>query len=97
MFVTLASWGSIWLAVAAPRLAMRMLQSNRSIQEKRGEHMNQSTKDELEGKAHELKGAVKEATGKVTNQPELEADGQNEKLAGTIQKKVGQVEKVLGS
>ena len=59
--------------------------------------MNQSTKDELQGKAHELKGAVKKAAGKATNQSELEAEGQNEKLAGTIQKKLGQVEKVLGS
>jgi uncharacterized protein YjbJ (UPF0337 family) len=59
--------------------------------------MNPSTKDELQGKAHELKGAVKEAAGKLINQPELEADGQNENLAGTIQKKIGQVEKVLGS
>jgi uncharacterized protein YjbJ (UPF0337 family) len=75
---------------------MHMLQSDRSIQ-KKGEQMNDSTKDELQGKAHELKGAVKEAAGKVTGQPELEADGQNEKLAGTIQKKIGQVEKVLGS
>jgi uncharacterized protein YjbJ (UPF0337 family) len=59
--------------------------------------MNESTKDELQGKAHEFKGAVKEAAGKVTNQPDLEADGQAEKLAGTVQKKIGQVEKVLGS
>jgi uncharacterized protein YjbJ (UPF0337 family) len=59
--------------------------------------MNESTKDELQGKAHELKGAVREAAGKLTNQPALEADGQNENLAGTIQKKIGQVEKVLGS
>jgi uncharacterized protein YjbJ (UPF0337 family) len=59
--------------------------------------MNPSTKDELQGNAHELKGAVKETVGKVAGQPDLEAEGQNEKLAGTIQKKVGQVEKVLGS
>jgi uncharacterized protein YjbJ (UPF0337 family) len=75
---------------------MHMLLSNCFIQTK-GEQMDPSTKDELQGKAHELKGAVKEAAGKLTNQPELEADGQNEKLAGTIQKKIGQVEKVLGS
>lgn len=59
--------------------------------------MDESTKDQLQGKAHELKGALKEAAGKVTNQPDLEADGQTEKVAGTIQKKIGQVEKVLGS
>jgi uncharacterized protein YjbJ (UPF0337 family) len=30
------------------------------------------------------------------NDPNLEAEGQAEKIAGKIQKKVGQVEKVLG-
>jgi uncharacterized protein YjbJ (UPF0337 family) len=57
--------------------------------------MKPSTKDQLEGKVHEVKGAVKEKTGQLTNNPDLEADGQAEKVAGTIQKKVGQVEKVL--
>jgi uncharacterized protein YjbJ (UPF0337 family) len=58
--------------------------------------MKDSTKDQLEGKAHELKGAVKTAAGKATDNPELEAEGQDEKVAGKVQKKVGQVEKVLG-
>jgi uncharacterized protein YjbJ (UPF0337 family) len=57
--------------------------------------MDQSTKDQLEGKLHEVKGAVKEKVGQVTNKPDVEAEGQDEKLAGTIQKKVGQVEKVF--
>jgi len=57
--------------------------------------MKQSTKDELEGKGHELKGAVKEKIGHATNDPDMEMDGQDEKIGGKIQKKVGQVEKVL--
>jgi uncharacterized protein YjbJ (UPF0337 family) len=57
--------------------------------------MKQSTKDQVEGKLHELKGEVKEKVGKVTNNPDLTAKGQNEKLAGKVQKKVGQIEKVL--
>jgi uncharacterized protein YjbJ (UPF0337 family) len=57
--------------------------------------MNDSTKDELEGKAHEVKGAVKEWAGKVVKSPDLKSEGQAEKLTGTIQKKIGQVEKVL--
>jgi uncharacterized protein YjbJ (UPF0337 family) len=32
---------------------------------------------------------------KVTNNPNLTDEGQNEKLAGKVQKKVGQIEKVL--
>jgi len=55
-----------------------------------------STKDELEGNLHDLKGAVKEKAGQVMNDPDLESEGQAEKIAGKIQKKVGQVKKVLG-
>ena len=55
-----------------------------------------STKDEVEGNFHDLKGKVKEKTGEAVNDPNLEAEGQAEKIAGKIQKKVGQVEKVLG-
>jgi len=42
-----------------------------------------------------VKGKAKQAAGQVTNNPNLEAEGQAEKLTGKIQKKVGQVEKVL--
>lgn len=44
---------------------------------------------------HEAKSTVKEKAGQVTNNPNLTAEGQNEKLAGKVQKKVGQIEKVL--
>jgi len=57
--------------------------------------MEQSTKDEIKGNLHKAKGAVKEKVGQVTNRPHLTAEGQNETLAGKIQKKVGQIEKVL--
>jgi uncharacterized protein YjbJ (UPF0337 family) len=59
--------------------------------------MKESTKDEIAGKTHEVKGAVKEKIGHVTNNPNLEAEGQDENVAGIIQKKVGQVKKVAGS
>ena len=58
--------------------------------------MKSSTKDQIAGKIHELKGKAKEAAGKVTNNPRLESEGTDEKISGSIQKKVGQVEKVLG-
>ncbi len=57
--------------------------------------MKQSTKDELEGKFHEVKGEVKEKAGQITNNPDTETEGQSEKIAGKVQKKVGQIEKVL--
>ena len=57
--------------------------------------MKDSTKDKVEGAAHELKGTVKEKVGHATNNPQLENDGADEKLGGKIQKKVGDVEKVF--
>jgi uncharacterized protein YjbJ (UPF0337 family) len=57
--------------------------------------MKPSTRDQVEGKLHEMKGTVKEAAGRVTNNPNLANEGQAEKLAGTVQKKVGQVKKVF--
>ena len=58
--------------------------------------MKTSTKDEVEGKIHEVKGAVKEKAGKVINSPDMEAEGKVEKVGGKVQTKIGQVEKVLG-
>jgi uncharacterized protein YjbJ (UPF0337 family) len=57
--------------------------------------MSPSTKDQIEGKFHELKGKVKEKAGQAVGNPDVEADGQSENLAGKVQKKVGQVEKVF--
>ena len=57
--------------------------------------MTQSIGDQIIGKLHELKGSVKEAAGQVTNNPELTAEGQDEHLAGTIQKKIGQIKQVF--
>ena len=57
--------------------------------------MKPSTKDQIEGNLHEMKGKVKEKAGKITNNNKLAAEGQDEKLAGKVQKKVGQLEKVF--
>jgi uncharacterized protein YjbJ (UPF0337 family) len=54
-----------------------------------------STKDQIQGNLHEAKGKVKEKAGRLINDPNLQADGQDEKVAGKVQKKVGQIEKVL--
>lgn len=58
--------------------------------------MKASSKDEVTGKIHEVKGAAKEKVGKLTNNPDLEAEGKAENIAGKIQRKIGQVKKVLG-
>ncbi len=57
--------------------------------------MKNSTKDKAEGKVHEVKGHIKEKVGRATNNPNLEAEGQDERLSGKVQKKVGDVEKVF--
>jgi uncharacterized protein YjbJ (UPF0337 family) len=59
--------------------------------------MKPGTKDEVAGKIHEVKGAVKEKVGKLTNNPDLEAEGRVEKVVGEVQNKMGQVKKVLGT
>jgi uncharacterized protein YjbJ (UPF0337 family) len=61
----------------------------------KGDDMKPSTKDQVEGKFHEMKGKVKEKTGKATNNPDLMDEGTVEKVSGTVQKKIGQVEKVF--
>ena len=57
--------------------------------------MKPSTKDEINGNIHEVKDAVKETAGKLTNNPDLEANGRAEQNRGKIQKKVGQIENVF--
>jgi uncharacterized protein YjbJ (UPF0337 family) len=57
--------------------------------------MKPSTKDQIQGKLHELKGKAKEKAGQVANNPDLTAEGVDEKLGGKVQKKVGQIEKVF--
>jgi uncharacterized protein YjbJ (UPF0337 family) len=74
-------------------MALELLLVERVAKERT--RMQKSTKDKIEGKAHELKGAIKEKIGKVTNDQNLEAEGTAEKVSGKLQKKVGSVEQVL--
>jgi len=57
--------------------------------------MNPSAKDEIKGNFNEVKGKVKETAGRVTNNPDLEAEGIAEYNAGKVGRKVGQIKKVL--
>ena len=59
--------------------------------------MKQSTKDKARGKFREVKGRVKEKVGRATNNPDVEAEGHVEKVGGRMQKKIGQVERLLGT
>jgi uncharacterized protein YjbJ (UPF0337 family) len=83
---------AFWRAVK-PKGALARRNSNLV---KEGNKMKPSIKNEVAGKVHEVKGQVKVKAGQLTNDPDLEAEGQGEKLGGKVQKKIGQVEKVLG-
>jgi uncharacterized protein YjbJ (UPF0337 family) len=45
--------------------------------------------DHIKGTAHEVKGATKEATGKITGDSKTELEGKVEKKVGKAQKAVG--------
>jgi uncharacterized protein YjbJ (UPF0337 family) len=48
-------------------------------------------KDQIKGRAEQAKGAVKEATGKVLDDKELQTEGKIDKVAGKAQAGVGDV------
>ena len=59
--------------------------------------MKPSTEDKTTGKLHEVKGAIKQEAGKLTKNPNLEADGIAEKNVGKVQHVVGKIEKAVGA
>jgi uncharacterized protein YjbJ (UPF0337 family) len=79
----------------APRMRVRrpVFWSSNDFWE--GHKMRSSTKKEIAGKIHEVKGQIKEKVGQLTNDTDLEAEGIGEKIGGKIQKKISQVEKAV--
>ena len=61
----------------------------------RNNGMNSSSEDKTKGTAKEAIGTVKEKTGEVIGNPDLEARGTAEKVEGKVQQKVGDVKKVF--
>ena len=59
--------------------------------------MKPSTEDKTTGELHEVKGAIKQKAGEITNNPNLESDGIAEKNAGKVQHVVGKIEKAVGA
>ena len=62
----------------------------------RTDGMKSSNTDKIEGALHEAKGKVKEVTGKIIGNPKLQNEGTAEKVSGKVQRKVGDINKVLG-
>jgi uncharacterized protein YjbJ (UPF0337 family) len=58
--------------------------------------MNSGTMDQAEGKFLKITGKLKEIAGELTDNPKLEAEGTDEKIAGIVQEKIGQVKQVFG-
>jgi uncharacterized protein YjbJ (UPF0337 family) len=55
----------------------------------------QMNKDRVEGSAKQVKGAVKEAAGKLVGDAKLEADGRADKVEGKVQNAVGGLKDAL--
>lgn len=58
--------------------------------------MKSSKRDKTEGNLHEAKGKIREVVGDAVGNSDLEADGKNEQLAGKVQKKIGEIKKIVG-
>lgn len=58
--------------------------------------MKSGIRDKTEGTFHTLKGKAKEVAGRLTDDPELEAEGTVEKISGKVQQKAGEVKRVFG-
>jgi uncharacterized protein YjbJ (UPF0337 family) len=57
--------------------------------------MSMSTDDKFDAKADEVKGKVKETTGRVTGDEELEAEGKGEQVKGNLKQAAEKVKDVF--
>ncbi len=57
--------------------------------------MNAATEDQVKVEVHKVNGELKARTAKAAGYPEQVAEGRDEKLAGKVRKKLGQIEKVF--
>ena len=53
-------------------------------------------KDELKGKAKNLKGKIKDAVGAITGDKDLQAEGERDRIGGAAQEKFGEVKRKTG-
>ena len=53
-------------------------------------------RDELEGKAEAVKGRIKQATGDLTNNPDLHDEGVADEAAGNTQDAIGRARRKVG-
>lgn len=58
--------------------------------------MRGSTKNLVAGTYHKVKGEVKETLGKAVKSSRVALEGRVEKIAGTVEVKVGKIKKAVG-
>lgn len=58
--------------------------------------IKESTKDQVAGKAKELKGKAQKEAGRALDRPDMERKGAADEAAGKVRRKAGEVEKVFG-
>jgi uncharacterized protein YjbJ (UPF0337 family) len=54
-------------------------------------------KNQAEGSADQVKGAVKEAVGRLVGDKRVEAEGKKDQAAGKLQEQIGDVVEVLSN
>lgn len=69
---------------------------NRNLINQEENNVKQSIQDRAAGKLHIVSGSIKEKVGQITKDPDLEAEGTAETIAGKVQMIVGRIEKVVG-
>jgi uncharacterized protein YjbJ (UPF0337 family) len=52
-------------------------------------------RDEIKGKAEKAKGYVKDKAGEILNNPDLEAEGEAERVAGTVREGYGKAKRTV--
>jgi len=58
--------------------------------------MGLPNRDEVKGKLDQAKGSVKETVGRVTNDPDLEAEGDADRTAGKVREGFGTAKRKVG-
>jgi uncharacterized protein YjbJ (UPF0337 family) len=69
---------------------------SRQPKEGRSNYMGSSKSERIKGGIHETKGEIKEKAGEAIGNPDLRDRGTAEKVAGKVQRKVGEIKKVFG-
>ena len=91
-------WSTRRSTIIARKLQPLLLHDNKTASDRKSESafMDSSTHDKAEGRAKEGVGKVKEETGKAIGNPDLQDRGAAEKVGGKVERKVGDVKKVVG-